>query len=150
MPDDYLPVPHRKQNDDATCLPACVAMILAYLGRHLEQSKIARILGTTELGTRSSNVSRLATLGLTVEYEEGSANKLRSLLSKGIPCIIFLWTGNLSYWQRDTPHAVVVIGLTEDMVLLNDPAFQEAPIRVSLGEFLLAWCEFEYRYATLE
>lgn len=32
MPGDYLPVPHRKQNGDAMCLPACAAMVLAYLG----------------------------------------------------------------------------------------------------------------------
>ena len=149
MPEDCLPVPHHKQNSDAMCLPACAAMALAYLGRELKQKKLAKLLGTTELGTMSSNITRLAALGLTVEYEEGSAIKLRHLLSQDIPCIVFLWTGNLSYWQINTPHAVVVVGMTEDTVLLNDPAFNDAPVRVSLGEFLLAWCEFEYKYAAL-
>jgi len=124
-------------------------MVLAYLGRHLEQEKLASILGTTELGTMSSNISRLTTLGLTVEYEEGSIIKLHRHLSQGIPCIVFLWTGNLSYWQVDTPHAVVVVGMTEDTVLVNDPAFDDAPIRVPVDEFFLAWCEFEFKYAVL-
>ncbi len=63
----------------------------------------------------SSNITRLTTLGLTVEYEEGSIRKLGHYLSQGIPCIVFLWTGELSYWQVDTPHAVVVVGMTNDI-----------------------------------
>ncbi len=131
------------------CLPACADMVLAYLERHLGQNKLARILGTTEIGTMSSRITRLSTLGLTVEYEEGSAVRLRRYLSQGVPCIVFLWTGNLSYWQVDTPHAVVVIGMTEETVIVNDPAFDNAPVRVPVDEFLLAWCEFEYKYAVI-
>jgi len=149
MQNDYLPVPHRKQEDDGMCLPACAAMVLAYLGRRLGQKELADIFGTTKLGTVSSNITRLTTLGLTVEYEEGSAVRLRHHLSQGIPCIVFLWTGNLSYWQVDTPHAVVVVGMTEDAFLVNDPASADAPVSVPVDEFLLAWCEFEYKYAVI-
>ena len=78
------------------CLPACADMVLAYLGHHQGQKELARILGATELGTKSSSITRLTELGLTVEYEEGSAARLRRRLSHGIPCIVFLlWTGNL-------------------------------------------------------
>lgn len=150
MPDDYLPVPHRKQSKDAMCLPTCAAMVLAYLDRPMTPEELARILGTTDLGTMASNITRLATQGLTVEYETGSALRLHHYLSQGIPCIVFLWTGNLSYWQVDTPHAVVAVGVTEDTVLVNDPAFDDAPIRVPIEEFLLAWSEFEYKYAVLK
>ena len=37
MPDDWLPVPHYKQSADGQCLPACVRMVLAYLGRDLTE-----------------------------------------------------------------------------------------------------------------
>ncbi len=39
--------------------------------------------------------------------------------------------------------------MTEDTVLVNDPAFDDAPIRVPVDEFFLAWCEFEFKYAVL-
>ena len=122
---------------------------MAHLDHNLKQEDLARILGTTELGTMSSSITRLTTLGLTVEYEEGSAAQLHHHLSQSMPCIIFIQTGNLSYWSVDTPHAVVAVGMTEDAVLVNDPAFDDAPISVPADEFLLAWCEFEYRYAVL-
>ena len=32
---------------------------------------------------------------------------------------------------------------------MNDPAFDSAPISVPVDEFLLAWCEFEYKYAVI-
>ena len=48
------------------------------------------------------------------------------------------------------PDDVVVVGLTADTILVNDPSFDNAPIRVPLDEFLLAWCEFEYKYAIIK
>jgi len=38
-----------------------------------------------------------------------------------------------------TNHALVLVGIDEDYVLVNDPAFSDAPKSVGVGEFDLAW-----------
>ncbi len=61
-----------------------------------------------------------------------------------MPCILFLRTGELPYWQLDTPHAVVLAGLEADQAHIFDPAIEEAPVSVSQGDLLLAWSHSEY------
>ena len=46
MPANWLPVPHHKHTQDADCLPACVAMVLEYLGQPLAYDDVLRLLGT--------------------------------------------------------------------------------------------------------
>jgi hypothetical protein len=52
-------------------------------------------------------------------------------------------------WQIDTSHAVVLAGLEEDQAHLFDPAVENAPATVSVGDLLLAWSHFDYTYAVL-
>jgi hypothetical protein len=50
----WLSVPHLKQTKAGWCLPACVAMVTAYLQQPLLPDDIARWLGTDDLvGTPS-------------------------------------------------------------------------------------------------
>lgn len=70
-------------------------------------------------------------------------------MATGVPPIVFVWTSNLPYWSVNTPHAVVVVGIDAENVLVNDPAFNSAPQSIAAGDFLLAWAEFDYRYATI-
>ena len=70
-------------------------------------------------------------------------------MADGQPCIVFVRTGDLPYWSYATSHAVVVVGIDDDNVYLNDPYFEKAPQRVSHDEFLLAWSEFDYTYAVI-
>ena len=51
--------------------------------------------------------------------------------------------------NRDRDHAVVVVGMEGNEVLINDPAFPIPAIRVSIGDFDLAWFEGMERYAVL-
>lgn len=44
MPNDWLPVPHYKQITDDWCLPACMRMVQAHLGRDLTEAEVARAL----------------------------------------------------------------------------------------------------------
>jgi uncharacterized protein YvpB len=53
------------------------------------------------------------------------------------------------YWTYATDHAVLVVGYDEQAVYINDPAFEQAPQRVSRADFELAWLEFDYRYAVI-
>lgn len=47
MLDNSLPVPHRLQKQDGYCLPACVEMVLAYLGISASQEQFPRFPQTT-------------------------------------------------------------------------------------------------------
>ncbi len=149
MPADYLPVPHLEQTSDGDCLPICAAMILAYLQTPTEPDRLARLFDTQPYGSIASRILRLTEWGYLVAYQSGSLAILKNLLATGVPAIVFVWTGNLPYWSIDTPHAVVVVGIQAENILVNDPAFSRASQSVAIGDFLLAWAEFDYRYATI-
>jgi len=44
---------------------------------------------------------------------------------------------------------VVVVGLDDNFIYVNDPAFPDAPIQIERGEFDLAWLEWDEKYAVL-
>jgi len=124
-------------------------MVAAYWQRPLLPADVARWLDTSEVGTPASRIQRLTQRGFEVIYGTGSLADLARWIERGVPCIIFLRTVELSYWQIDTPHAVVLAGLEEDRAYLFDPAVETAPITVSSDELLLAWSYSDYTYATL-
>jgi hypothetical protein len=102
-----------------------------------------------QLGTPASNILKLKQLGINVVYEQGTLNKLHHHLANNRPCIVFVKTGELPYWAQDTDHAIVVVGLDDEFVYLNDPAFPAAPTQVSHGDFELAWQERDEFYAVI-
>ena len=144
-----LNIPHQTQLKDSWCLPACVAMVSAFYGRPDYQEDFARWLGTTAIGTPARNVNRLESRGFKVVYQEGSLQFLNDALQRGIPCIVFLRTGELPYWTVDTAHAVVLVGLEGEQAYLYDPVFPVAPKVVPIDVLMLAWSAFDYAVATL-
>ena len=70
-------------------------------------------------------------------------------LSAGIPPITLVLTSNLSYWNTQTAHAVVVAGIDDDVVIVNDPAFPTNSQRIARNEFMLAWSDFDYLYTLI-
>ena len=107
-------------------------------------------IGAQPAGVPAFNIRRLAAWGLEVEYGQGSLNELSAALTRGYPPIIFLRTSELPYWQEDTPHAVVLVGLDRESAFLLDPAYEdEIPVSVTLGDFLLAWSHFDMVYALI-
>lgn len=134
-----LPVPHRRQESEAGCLPACVEMVLAYWREERSQRALSRQLGTDPaVGTPASQVLRLQSPSLDVSYMQASLTEIREFLRERIPVVAFVSTAELPYWQRPFAHAVVVVGLDETWVWLSDPAWDQAPIQVSIGDFALA------------
>ncbi len=51
MPAGSLPLPHHSQEEEYSCTPACVRMVLAYYGLSLPEADVAQSLGTTTAGT---------------------------------------------------------------------------------------------------
>jgi ABC-type bacteriocin/lantibiotic exporter with double-glycine peptidase domain len=134
-----LPVLHREQQHPADCLAACAAMVLDYLGQPTAYRRLLSLLEIGPIGAPRRNVLRLSKLGVDVVFREATLPILARYVQAGLPVIAFVDTGELSYWPVSTNHAVVVLGIEEDHVWINDPAFPDAPKEVSLAEFDLAW-----------
>ena len=145
----WLPVPHLLQDQPGWCLPACVAMVAAYWEQPLLQADIAHWLSATRVGVPASRIQRLTTRGFDVTYRAGSLAELVTWLEKDVPCILFVRTGELSYWDIDTPHAVVLVGVEDEQAFLLDPAKVQIPAVVPVDELILAWSYFDYTYAIL-
>lgn len=148
---NLLDVPHYPQADDGYCLPACVQMVLAYLGLSSTPGSLARKLDVRPpLGAPASNVARLRSHILDVTFTSGDLDDLRAHLNHGHPPIVFVQAGEFPHWRgRVSQHAVVVVGADEQSMYVLDPAAGADPIPVPTGDFLLAWSELGYIYAVL-
>jgi len=135
-------VPHFPQEQGNSCLAACVRMALAFYGAGHGEAELRRLFRTRGMGTSPARVMiTLPQLGFQAIVFDGTVGLLFDNLADDRPCIVHLWTDQLSYWQgRDsTIHAVVVLALTKDQVLVNDPAFDHGAQGIPFQEFLDAW-----------
>ena len=146
-----LPLPHKPQQGDGYCLPACVQMVLANLGITRTQEALAKILGLNPpFGTRHSNIKKLASARLKVTYAAGDLTDIRRWLEQETPVIVFVQAGDLPHWARyQFQHAVVVVGIEGQTIYLLDPALDSGPTAVDEAAFMLAWSWLDYTYATL-
>jgi ABC-type bacteriocin/lantibiotic exporter with double-glycine peptidase domain len=145
-----IPVPHLEQKQQSDCLAACAAMVLAYLGETIDYGRLLTLLNISSYGAPRRNITRLARLGVEVVYREANVGILLDILRRGDPVIVFVDTGELSYWTEGTNHAVVVIGAEGDFVLINDPAVDEGARSVPIAEFELAWLNADYACAIIQ
>lgn len=147
MPKVLLPVSHLKQTSEGDCLAACAAMVLKHLGLTLSYSDLLELLKIRSYGAPAGNIRLITQLGLSVTDLPG----LIQLLEQGSPVIVFLRTGDLSYWRYNTDHAIVVTGYDSEaqQLFVHDPYANEAPIAVTQGDFELAWSERDYHFATI-
>lgn len=139
----WLEVPHFQQATEGACLAACARMVLAYLQSPIPENKINELLGTDEIGIPASRVLRLEKWGFQVTYGTADLQMLRDWLNQGVPPIAFVQTQFLDYWTENTSHAVVVVGINDEHIYLNDPAFAIAPQIVSPDGFLAACIEMD-------
>ena len=150
MPAVFLEIEHVHQRNDGECLAACAAMVLNFISFPVAYKRLIRILEIKDnFGTPSSKIRNLDKLGIRVIYKQGNLEALRKHLQARQPRIAFVKTGELPYWKRSVDHAVVVAGIDDEYVYLNDPDLPTAPIRVSLGDFGLVWLEHDEMYAVL-
>lgn len=152
-----LPLTHSPQQAEGYCLPACVQMVLAYLGIAQSQEVLGRTMDIRlPLGVRRSNIKNLASPQIEVTYESGNLDNLQHLLDQDMPVIVFVDAGELPQWHQHDftqrlviPHAVVVAGFDETTIYVMDPALESSPVATPIGDFLLAWDEMDNYYAVL-
>ena len=149
MPTCSLPVEHRPQKADAGCLAACVQMALTRLNISVSQDELNRLFDLTPAGVPMPRLKRLERYGIHVTIRQGNQADLLQTIDQGVPPIVFVRTAQLPHWDIDTQHAILVSGYDGSNLLLNDPAFPDAPQRVNADELMLAWDEFDNNYALL-
>jgi ABC-type bacteriocin/lantibiotic exporter with double-glycine peptidase domain len=127
-------------------------MALAYLGVHRSQHELARQLGVQRyVGAPASHLLRLRTPKIDVFFvAEAEIDSIHRWLARGLPVIAFVQTNQLAYWRGETAqHAVIVVGMTERLVHLLDPAQSEVVIAVPVEEFWLAWDELGLMFGVI-
>lgn len=145
-----LPISHVTQRKQSDCLAACAAMALKHIGVAISYDGLVDRLRIGPAGAPFRNLQFLEPLGVSVLINRGGMEVLKTCLNDGFPVIAFVVTQELSYWSDATGHAVVVMGIDETHVYLNDPAFADAPKRVEIGEFDLAWLGMNDHYALIK
>jgi len=118
-------------------------MVLAFQGVALGEEELCRWLETQPVGTSVLNVLLLTqhVSACHVEVISASLDDLAQWLQENIPAIVFVSTTPLHYWQEKCLHALVVVGVEEQTVLVHDPALTTAPTAIPRDEFLAAWGE---------
>ena len=144
-----LTISHHQQKRQAECLAACAAMVLSYYDRPPDYTHLIKLLRIGYAGAPFRNLYHLASLDLSIKIEQGQIETIREAIAQGTPLIAFVSTKELSYWTETTNHAVVIVGIDDDFIYLNDPNFAEAPQQVSIPEFDLAWLEMDEYYALI-
>lgn len=124
-------------------------MALAYFGVNRSQEQIANQIGhIAGAGTPARNVIRLVVPGIEISYAaKGSLEDIQRCLDRKQIPILFVRTGELPYWEDDTAHAVLVVGMEQATILVHDPAFDKAPIPVPIDDLGLAWYEMGNTWA---
>lgn len=152
MPERFLKIPHIRQKSNADCLVACAAMMLESAGFRADYNHILRLLGTSELGTPHSRIQLLSRIhsDLLLIYREGELEDIIRFLDNGYPIGIFVYTKELPYWTTAAGHAVVVVGYTEQVFYLHDPAFNDTPQAVTYGDLQLAWEAYDSFLAVVQ
>ena len=156
MPKSFMiHLQHHQQEHSASCLAACVVMILSNLRVDVTEAAVRRIIKTKpHAGAHPVNLQRLSELGVMAWPFEGTVDALQHRLENSMPVIAFLWTGSLTYWAThvgvDYVHAVVVVGWTEMSVWVHDPALPTGPTEISWAEFKDAWQYSRHTLAVIE
>lgn len=145
-----LPVSHHSQLQSADCLAACAAMVLDYLDVSYDYDELLDLLRITPFGANFENLHYLESLGVQVLTARGELETLEAHLERGLPPIVFVKTLELSYWDEANNHAVVVVGIEGAHLFVNDPAFADAPKKISVDEFMLAWMDMDQFYGLIE
>jgi predicted double-glycine peptidase len=131
---------------------------MTYLGERVQYQRLKQRLGTTESGTPFPNIDRLRSWRLIIERSQGNLVTLRQRLATGQPVIVPVATELLPYWllrpdfsraEHITEHAIVVVGLDEQYLYVNDPDFVEAPQVVEIAWFMDAWQHHNLWYAVI-
>lgn len=140
-------VPHYKQSKEGWCLPACARMVLAALGDARSEKALAALFGSQSFGTPASHITYLEKLGYQVIYGTFSLEDLHTYCQQGFFPIAFISADLVSWLPFRGAHAVVILEISQDEMVLHDPALESGALRVAINEFWLGWIELDQKAA---
>jgi len=110
-------VPFLPQEDD-TCGPSSLAMVLGFLGQKVDTAEIVRETRTEGLkGTLITDLTAAARRrGIAAEIADLDLPRLRERISSGVPVILLV---DLGVWSWSRSHYLVVYGWTPDGVVAH-------------------------------
>ena len=110
-------VPFLPQEDD-TCGPSSLAMVLRFLGRNVDTAEIVRETRTEGLkGTLITDLAGAARRrGFAAEVVDLDLPRLRERISAGVPVILLV---DLGLWSWSRPHYLVAYGWTPEGVVAH-------------------------------
>ena len=142
-------MPDTRQSTEYSCGAAAMQAILGYWGRDIGEEDVREMLNTNEeSGTYPDDIIRVAqALGLQAEYKENmSMADLENYVAEGIPVIVDCqaWRSVSQYnesWADtwNNGHWLVVIGIDENNVTLEDPYILGDRGFMPREEFLARW-----------
>ena len=142
-------MPDTRQSTEYSCGAAAMQAVLGYWGRDIGEEDVREMLNTNEVsGTYPDDIIRVAkAFGLQAEYKENmSMADLENYVAEGIPVIVDCqaWRSVSQYnesWADtwNNGHWLVVIGIDENNVTLEDPYILGDRGIMSREEFLARW-----------
>lgn len=117
LPSVIAGVPFLPQEDD-TCGPSSLAMVLGFLGQDVKTEEIVRETRTEGLkGTLITDLAGAARRrGFAAEVADLDLPRLRERISSGVPMILLV---DLGIWSWSRPHYLVVYGWTGEGVVAH-------------------------------
>lgn len=149
MPKNLLSISHLQQHNQSDCLPVAIQMVTNHLGLAISYAELTKLLGTQWFGTPFRHIERLKFYSLHVSIGYLGLSEIGNYLEKGIPVISCLHTADLSYWTKASDHVVVVVGIDDIFVYVNDPVLATGHQPIPHAEFELAQLEFDNLCAVL-
>ena len=149
-PNDILfHVPDTRQSFNYSCAASALQSVLVYWGIDIEENELIRLLNTTsDNGTDEKDIVRVARqMGLEAELKDNiTLVDLERSIKMGVPVIVDCqaWRGSLysnKSWADDWDdgHYMVVIGIDEKNVYLEDPYVSGPRGFIPRQEFLERW-----------
>lgn len=134
-----IDLPTIQQEKTYTCLPACLRIVLRYLGTSLTEEDIANACNTTKAGTTLDDaIHAVHLLGFNAtRIQNATLEDLIHYLNYNEPVIVLVGVEHLPYGDFGT-HVITVCGFEGDEIIYIDTALGQK-VRLDVMTFLRAW-----------
>ena len=150
-----LQVPDVYQSTNYSCGAACFQAVMRYWGgENLREDQFIKLLNTTpEEGTAPNDIVRVAEkMRFRAEIRENlTLDDLKKSIEEGVPVIVSgqAWKDESQSWETDeNGHYMVVIGVDDKNVYLEDPWILGSRGYIPHDEFIDRWHYYNYESPT--
>ncbi|MCZ7401173.1 MAG: C39 family peptidase [Candidatus Methanoperedens sp.] len=137
-----IKVPFFRQEVWYTCGPACMRMILAFLGIIKTEEEITEVCDTTELGTTPTQISQaFEILGIKASsVKNTNIEELKNEIKEGRPVIALIDPSSINGGISGFGHFIVIVGIKDEEIEYHDPDEPEGKnLKCDFEAFIRAW-----------